>query len=288
MKLNRWFAQNFARGNFSKLLVLGLSLTVILILLLNSSLVHNDTIFEPIENLVFALEERYQQWFNYQKLNNPLFLLPLAFVGGLIASISPCVLALLPVNLSYIGTRKMTSGWDVFVKAGLFVLGVVTTLSLLGLFSSFAGALMVGYLGYVQIAVGIVIILMGLTLLGVLPLPLPPTNFSLPIAGPYGVGLTFALLSSPCSSPVLIAVMVAAAASGSQIYSTLTMVSYALGYTAIIFFASLFTGLIKQTKVLLKYSERIVHFSSFVLMIAGGYYFFDGIHWVILAMTNKN
>lgn len=288
MKLNRWFAQNFARGNFSKLLVLGLSLTIILIPLLNKTLGHNNTIFEPIENLVFALEERYQQWFNYQKLNNPLFLLPLAFLGGLIASISPCVLALLPVNLSYIGTRKMTSSWDVFVKAGLFVLGVVTTLSLLGLFSSFAGAVMVGYLGYVQIAVGIVIILMGLTLLGVLSLPLPPTNFSLPIAGSYGVGLTFALLSSPCSSPVLIAVMVAAAATGSQIYSTLTMVSYALGYTAVIFFASLFIGLVKQTKVLLKYSERIVHFSSFVLIIAGGYYFIDGIHWVILAMNNIN
>ncbi|NEP01724.1 MAG: cytochrome c biogenesis protein CcdA [Symploca sp. SIO2E9] len=288
MKVNRWFAQNFARENFSKLLVLGLLLAVTLILLLNTTLVSKDTISEPIENLVFALEERYQQWFDYQKLNNPLLLLPIAFIGGLIASISPCILALLPVNLSYIGTRQMTSVWDVFVKAGLFVLGVVTTLSLLGLFSSFAGAVMVGYLGYVQIAVGTVIILMGLTLLGVLRLPLPPNNFSLPIPGPYGVGLTFALLSSPCSSPVLIAVMLAAAASGSQIYSMLTMVSYALGYTAIIFLASLFAGLVKQTRVLLKYSEGIVHFGSIVLMIAGGYYLFNGIHWVIFTMTNRN
>ncbi|NEO33585.1 MAG: cytochrome c biogenesis protein CcdA [Symploca sp. SIO3C6] len=288
MKLNRCFARNFTRKNLSKLLALGLFLAVILICLLSSNFVLKDTISEPIEKLVFALEEQYQQWFSYQKLNNPLLLLPVAFIGGLIASISPCVLALLPVNLSYISTRQMNSKCDVFVKAGLFVLGVVTTLSLLGLFSSFAGAVMVGYLGYVQIAVGMVIVFMGLTLLGVLRLPLPPNNFSLQIAGPYGVGLTFALVSSPCSSPVLIAVMLAAAASGSQIYSTLTMVSYALGYTAIIFLASLFTGLVKQTRMFLKYSEGIVHFSGVVLIIAGGYYLLNGIHWVIFIITNRN
>ncbi|MGQ4647507.1 cytochrome c biogenesis protein CcdA [Lyngbya aestuarii] len=268
-----------------KLLALGLLSAVVVFLIFGD---FRQALSEPFEHLVFSLEESYQQWFKSQLLNQPLLLLPIAFAGGLIASISPCILALLPVNLSYIGTREITSSRDTFLKAGSFVLGVVTTLSLLGLFSSFAGAVMVGYLGYVHIFIGTLITLMGLNLLGILPLPLPPNQFSLPVAGPYGVGLTFALLSSPCASPVLFAVLAAAAATGSQIYSTLTMVSYALGYTAIIFLASLFTGLIKQTKVLLKHSEKLVRLSSFSLIFAGIYYLANGINWVVLIWNSNS
>jgi len=280
----KWFRQSLIRRNLLKLLALGLLAAVVFLLLAD----FRQALSEPFENLVFSLEEGYQQWFKSQQLNQPLLLLPIAFAGGLIASVSPCILALLPVNLSYIGTREITSRWDILLKAGSFVLGVVTTLSLLGLFSSFAGAVMVSYLGYVHIFVGTLITLMGLTLLGVLRLPLPPNHFSLPITGPYGVGLTFALLSSPCASPVLFAVLAAAAATGSQIYSTLTMVSYALGYTAIIFLASLFTGLIKQTRALLQHSEKLVRLSSFALILAGAYYLANGINWVVLIWNSKS
>lgn len=152
--------------------------------------------------------------------------MPLAFVGGLLASVSPCILALLPVNLSYIGTLKINSRWDAFSKAGLFVLGAVTILSLFDLVSSFAGAVMVEYRGYINIVVGLIMAVMGLWLMGVVKIPLPQMNLNVPKAGPYGVGLTFALVSSPCASPVLFAVL--AAATGSQVLGTLTMVSYAL------------------------------------------------------------
>lgn len=286
MKPPKWFSRPFSQGIVAKYLFLGLLFALTILLIGTSRLVNWNTLADPFEKFVFALEERYHVWFQSQPLNHPLLLPPIAFAGGLIASISPCVLALLPVNLSYIGTRELTSRWDVFVKAGSFVLGVVTTLTLLGLFSSLAGAVMVGYQGYVQIVVGALIVVMGLALLGILPFPLPSTNFSLPIAGSYGVGLTFALLSSPCSSPVLFAVLAAAGATGSQIYSTVTMVSYALGYSAVIFLASLFTGLVKQTRVLLKYSEAIVRLGSFALLLAGGYYLVNGFSWVILIMSS--
>ncbi|WP_441338881.1 cytochrome c biogenesis protein CcdA [Microcystis wesenbergii] len=205
--------------------------------------------------------------------------MPLAFLGGVIASISPCILALLPVNLSYIGTLKIESRWDAFSKAGLFVLGAVTILSLFGLVSSFAGTVMVEYRGYINIVVGLIMAVMGLWLLGVIKLPLPQMNLNLPQAGPYGVGLTFALVSSPCASPVLFAVLAAAAATGSQVLGTLTMVSYALGYTILIFLASLFTGLAKQSRNLLQHSETIIRLGSVALMATGAYYLVTGTQW---------
>jgi cytochrome c-type biogenesis protein len=238
-------------------------------------------ISHPIERAISLVENRYQQWFERQDTANPLVLLPLAFVGGVIASVSPCILALLPVNLSYIGTLKIKSRWDAFVKASLFVLGAVTILSLFGLVSSFAGAVMVEYRGYINVVVGAIVALMGLWLMGVVKLPLPEMNINLPQAGPYGVGLTFALVSSPCASPVLFAVLAAAAATGSQVLGTLTMVSYALGYTILIFLSSLFTGLAKQSNLLLKHSEAIIRFGSVALIMTGAYYLFTGSQWFI-------
>lgn len=253
-------------------LVLGL-LALILVLTIGPIIGH------PLERAISIIENSYQQWLDRQDTNNPLVLLPLAFLGGVIASISPCILALLPVNLSYIGTLKIESRWDAFSKAGLFVLGAVTILSLFGLVSSFAGTVMVEYRGYINIVVGLIMAVMGLWLLGVIKLPLPQMNLNLPQAGPYGVGLTFALVSSPCASPVLFAVLAAAAATGSQVLGTLTMVSYALGYTILIFLASLFTGLAKQSRNLLQHSETIIRLGSVALMATGAYYLVTGTQW---------
>lgn len=245
------------------------------------SLVNIGPVSSGIEHWVTTFGNDYQKWFRTQDTSNPFVLLPLAFAGGLLASVSPCILALLPVNLSYIGTRKITSRWDAFVKAGSFVLGAITVLSLFGLFSSFANLVIVDYKGYINIAVGLIIFLMGLSLLQVIRLPLPQVNLDLPIAGPYGVGFTFALVSSPCASPVLFAVLASAAASGSQLIGTLAMTSYALGYTAIIFFSSLFAGLAKQARNLLEYSETIVQVSSMALLFTGAYYIVIGGLWFI-------
>ena len=236
-------------------------------------------ISQALEHLISFVENRYQEWFSKQDTANPLVLMPLAFVGGLIASVSPCILALLPLNLSYIGTRKITSRGDAFVKAGLFVLGNVIILGLFGLVSSFAGAVMVEYRGHINVVVGAIILIMGFGLLGLIKIPLPEINVDGSNFGPFGVGLTFALVSSPCASPVLFAVLAAAGASGSQLLAVLTMASYAFGYTMIIFLASLLTGFAKQANLLLKYSESITKFGSVALILAGIYYLITGVQW---------
>jgi cytochrome c-type biogenesis protein len=258
------------------LLFIAATITILLISQVNWTL-----LFQPIQNLAFEMDANYYRWFSKQATTNPFILIPLAFLGGLVASISPCILALLPVNLSYIGTREITSKKEAFMKAGAFVLGVVTVLSLLGLFSSLAGLIMIKYQGYIHAIVGIIILLMGLSLWGFFHLPLPQKSFRFPALGSYGIGLTFALLSSPCSSPILFAVLAAAATSGSQLYSVLAMISYALGYTTIIFLASLFTGLAKQARSLMKHSEIITRIGSIGLILMGGFYLMTGMQWIV-------
>lgn len=307
MTLTKRLNQAFSRRKPPRLLLLTLLVCATALLVWFVDQLSKSALYQIIEQFAFLIGEAYERWFNQQPINNPFVLMGLSFAGGLVASISPCILSLLPVNLSYIGTREITSRRDAVVKAGTFVLGVVTVLSLLGLFSSFAGIVLVQFRGYLHIAVGAVIILMGLSLAGIIRLPLPQNPLSgvsarsrpsgkepwdslqgrvrSLLTGPYGVGLTFALVSSPCTSPVLFAVLTAAAATGSQLFSSLAMVSYALGYTAIIFLASLFTGLAKRTRGILEHSEMIMRLASLLLVLVGGFYLFNGGQWVVSSLT---
>ena len=257
----------------------------------------HSPVYAWVQDLAFVVGETYDRWFQQQTTGHPLFLMVLAFFGGLVASISPCILALLPVNLSYIGTREIQSRRDALIKASAFVLGVITVLSVLGLFSSLAAIVFVQFRGYVHVLVGALIVLMGLSLLGVVTLPLPQNRWLKTAAPgttaqasvgwrtqaiePFTVGLTFALVSSPCTSPVMVSVLAAGAATGSQWQSVLVMVCYALGYTAIIFFASLFAGLVKQARGMLTHAEAIARVASLALILVGLFYLISGGQWVL-------
>ncbi len=288
------FRQSWTRIGDTKALKLVLAFIGTLLLVLAVSYWSGGSLLQAIADLAFVVGDRYQQWFAQQDFSNPLLLWLLSFSGGLVASISPCILSLLPVNLSYIGTQQIQSRREALFKATAFVLGVVTILSLLGLFSSFAGIVLVKFRGYFHIGVGFIILGMGLNIAGLLPLSLPrwrsPNSSSespplgrqlrLLLTSPYGVGITFALVSSPCTSPIMVAVLTAAAATGSQLQSFLAMISYAIGYTAIIFLASLFTGLVKQTRLLLGHAQIVIRLAGLVLVLVGGFYLLNGLQWL--------
>lgn len=208
----------------------------------------------------------------------PGLLLPLfAFSGGVLASVSPCVLAMLPLNLSYIGTLGPISRPQAIRRVGGFVAGTVLVLSLFGLIAAFASAIVVDHRGPVHLVVGLIILVMGLNLGGWLPLTLPRLP-ELPAAGgPFLVGMGFALVSSPCASPVLFSVLAAAAVTGSTALSVLTMVSYALGYTAVIAASSLWVGLMSASRRLLDHADTLTRVSSLVLLAAGIYTIVQGL-----------
>ncbi|MCT0218327.1 cytochrome c biogenesis protein CcdA [Synechococcus sp. CS-1329] len=228
---------------------------------------------------ILTVSQAYAQQFEASPAG-PGFLLPLvAFGGGLLASISPCVLAMLPLNLSYIGTLGPLSRRQAAVRVGGFVAGTVVVLSLFGLIASFASAIVVDHRGPVHVGVGLIILVMGLKLAGWLPLPLPRLPDLPPAGGPFLVGMGFALVSSPCASPVLFSVLAAAAGTGSTALSVVTMISYALGYTVVIAASSLWVGLMNASRRLLDHAGMISRVSTLVLFTAGIYYTAQGLIW---------
>jgi cytochrome c-type biogenesis protein len=228
--------------------------------------------FEPefLDSYSSFLEQNTQSSF--------LLLIVFGFAGGLISSLLPCILSLLPINLAYIGTLNIDNRIEALKKASQFVLGVVVVLTALGAFGSLAFAVFSQYRAEINIGVGLIIIIMSLSLFELIKLPLPQFIKSMPQVSPFFVGIIFALVSSPCSSPVLISVISIAANLESVFKSILLMFGYSLGYSAIIFFASLSAGLVKQLNWFKSNSSTVMKISAAVLMIIGIFYIYSGIN----------
>ena len=242
----------------------------------------------PIEGVVLSVSQSYAHWLTHWSGSHPwavLGLPVLAFGGGLIASVSPCVLALLPVQLSYLGAQQQQRPNP--AKVIQFSLGVVTAYSILGLFTSLAGALIIDHRGALFITAGVIVIAMALQVKGwgprvpwqrlnLRPMGDPGRMKQLPI-GAFLIGFTFALVTSPCASPVLAAVISAAAAAGSPALATAAMVLYAVGYSMVILLAGLGVELGGLRQNLLARGDLISGISAMVLFTFGVIYLWTGI-----------
>lgn len=225
-----------------------------------------------------------QQFTEYIKSSGDIPFVGVVFIalfGGLIASLTPCVLPMIPLYLSYIGATEVSNKVDAFKKSSLFCLGAAIVFSLMGIFASFANFIMIDYRGYVNIIVGVFIILMSLVLLEVLKLPALPGIKNIPDGSPFIVGMAFTLISSPCASPILFAILALSATVGSSTKSAIVMIAYSVGYTFLIFLIGLFSGLAKQFDFFKVHSHKVLMVSGAILSILGVYYLYSGIKWFI-------
>lgn len=172
----------------------------------------------------------------------PWMLLPaLGLAGGLLASVSPCVLPLLPLNAAYIGATNVPPARAASVSAR-FTLGAVVALSVLGLFADLAGAVFVEHRGPIRLAVGAILVVLGLAAAEVVRLPTTPAIGGSRRLGAVAAGSAFALITTPCASPILFAVLAASGAQGVAGLGAVTMAAFAVGYTVLVFVAGLTGG----------------------------------------------
>ena len=152
----------------------------------------------------------------------------------------------------------------------MFVLGVVVVNVALGLASSLFFALFVQYRAPVNIAVGVLTVIMGLWMAGIVRLPTPQIATRVPAGGgSFVIGLVFALVASPCASPILVFVLEAVSVAGSPVRAVGAMTLYAVGYTLVLFLASLSAGIAAASRRVLAHSELVSRIAAVTLVVIG-------------------
>jgi cytochrome c-type biogenesis protein len=143
----------------------------------------------------------------------------------------------------------------------------------LGIFAAGLGKIY-GQIGLgLPIIVSVVAILMGLNLLEALPFQLPDFGGMDWISKdlPHGIrsyllGVTFGLVASPCSTPVLASLLAWVASTGNIWLGAVLLLSYTAGYVAPLILAGTFTASIKKLLEVRKWSGWITPTSGVLLV----------------------
>ena len=202
----------------------------------------------------------------------------LVFLGGLITSISPCILSMVPLLVGYIGGYSEGSKARGFKLSFSFIVGMSLTFAIMGFVAAYFGRVFgqVGtYWYYILAAVALV---MGLQLLGVLTFNLPGLK-KIPlqktgVGGSLLMGLLFGLVASPCATPVLAVIITYAALQAEPLYGSILLFVYGLGHGIPLLAAGTFTGMAKNLPKFSKYTQYISYFSGLVMVLAGLYLLF--------------
>ncbi len=162
--------------------------------------------------------------------------LVLAFAAGLLSFVSPCVLPLVPVYLSFISgvgvDRLAGERRRLLWTALLFVAGFTLVFMLMGAGAGGVGHLLVRHRRGLTIAAGAVIAVGGLVVAGVLPLPEPvlrmdPTRRG--AGGAFVTGMALAVGWTPCVGYVLGAILAMAASARSAASGSFLLLVYSAG-----------------------------------------------------------
>lgn len=213
--------------------------------------------------------------------------IPLAFLGGVVSFLSPCVLPLIPSYISYItglSFKDLTEDTDrarirrvTLINSILFVAGFSFIFILLGASSSSIGRLFFQYRDIVRIAGGVLIILFGLFVAGIINL-----NFLMRerrielkdrpagLIGSFIIGLTFGAGWTPCIGPILGTILIYASTKDSILYGMGLLGVYSLGLgLPFIISAMAINMFLSYTKRLQRYMRYIMILSGLILIVFG-------------------
>ena len=198
------------------------------------------------------------------------------FLAGLLTSLTPCMLSMLPITIGYIGGYESQGRWQAATQSSWFALGLASTLAILGIIATTIGKVY-GQIGIgLPIIVSLIAIIMGLNLLEVISLRFPSLGATEWITDelPRGVrsyllGLTFGLVASPCSTPVLATLLAWVATTQDLFLGAGLLLAYALGYVAPLILAGTFTASIKKLLELRRWSGWINPVSGTLLVLFG-------------------
>lgn len=217
-----------------------------------------------MENLAQSVEQLIRQ--------SPWVAFGAVFVGGVLTASNPCVLAMIPLSIAYVGGVEGATNWKRSLGFSLcMVAGLSITFAVLGVLASLVGGAVGGGRQTWNWVVAAICVLMGLHFMDVLTVPIPALKSIQPTTrgalGAFILGILFGFASTPCAGPILVVLLAyLATQDASPFYGGGLLLTYALGHSMLILVAGTSMGLARG----LLQSERFGRGVSAVKRAAGG------------------
>ena len=203
----------------------------------------------------------------------------LTFVEGFASFISPCLLPMIPIYISYfIGEEEDDKKRAITNSIG-FVLGFTIVFLALSIFASTLGHLVSGYMKYIKIAFGIIIMLLGLNYMELFKLPflnnskginLKIKNFNFFKAILFGI--IFSVSWTPCIGTFLSSALMLIAKEQDIIKGILLMLVYSVGMGIPFIISAALIEKLKEVFNFIKKNYKKIKFVSGLILIGMGIY----------------
>jgi cytochrome c-type biogenesis protein len=232
---------------------------------------HGSLAMMDFSHILYVGEQWADRWVTQELQHLSPVSVGLVMGAGIVTSLNPCILSLLPVTVACLGADQ-AGGWR---RASWFTLGLATTLTGLGMGAALLGRVYGQWGNGLSLVTAVVAIGMGLVLLEVIPWPVwaLPSGTTGGTGGwqSYGLGMTFGLGSSPCSTPVLATLLAWVASTGNVVLGFGLLLAYTLGYTLPVWIAGTFTATLRQWLRLRPISRWFPPLSGMILIAFGVY-----------------
>lgn len=206
----------------------------------------------------------------------------LTFLEGIASFISPCLLPMVPIYISYfIGEDDNNSKKAILNSVG-FVLGFTTIFLILSIFASQLGTVLSSNIGYIKIFFGIVIILLGLNYMGLLKIgflnksnmkKIDTKNFNFFKAMLFGI--LFSISWTPCIGTFLSSALLLIAKEQDIFKGIIMMLLYSIGLGIPFIISAILIEKLKSVfDFIKKHYDVIKRISGVILIIAGIYMIF--------------
>ena len=203
----------------------------------------------------------------------------LIFLEGIASFISPCLLPMVPIYISYFIGENSTNNKKAILNSVGFVLGFTTVFLILSIFASSLGAILSNNIRYIKILFGIVIILFGLNYIEVLKIGflnkskvknIDTKNFNFFKAMLFGI--LFSISWTPCIGTFLSSALLLIAKGQDVFRGIVMMLIYSIGLgIPFIISAILIEKLKKVFDFIKKHYDLIKKISAVILIVSGIY-----------------
>lgn len=229
------------------------------------------------------------------------------FFQGILSFLSPCILPLIPIYISYLaGNSKKVSGdgiityerREVFLNTVFFVLGISTVFFILGLSFTTLGRILNSYKVIISRISGIIIIFLGLFQLGLFNFGFLNREFKIKAkinfnnmnpSVAYIMGFTFSFAWTPCVGPALSSILLLASSAKTTILGNMLVLVYALGFIIPFLILGIFTtqalNFIKKNKKIVQYTIKV---GGVIMVIMGLMTFTGGINNITKYLNSNN